>query len=105
MNKILIGLFIFSVQLLVLQQFRVNSLHEQLSLTEKAKEIQDDQVNELTYQIYRLQTETQQAETRQFISGVVSTIKNDPRENYSGIWHDGYNRGLEQQKEVVYTNK
>lgn len=109
MNKILIGVCVgvcvFSAQLLLLQQFKINNLNEQLSLTQKAKEIQDDQVNELTYQIYKIQMEHENESTKNFIAGVVATIKNDPNKFYNGIWHDGYNAGLEQEKEIAYTTK
>lgn len=66
-------------------------LRWRLELSEKAKSITEDQVEELMYDLYTLRIEKESLASKSYIAGIVDSIKE--KDNYSAIWHDGYNRG------------
>lgn len=105
MKKIAIVLGCFLVaQIFLLQQFRINNLTERLIVSEKSKEIEKDQSDDLAYQLYQIKMQIQHDSIKDFVSGVGSVIKNPSY--YEQIWHDGYDRGVSVQKEqekFIYT--
>jgi len=84
------GLF-FSVQFIIFQFFLIHSLRQQIVFSEKSKQIQTDQIQDLTYQLSQLKTEQQFEATKHFVAGVVEAISN--KNYYAEIWHSGYDRG------------
>lgn len=82
---------IFTVQIATAMFFEISSLKRELRISEKAKQISDDQINELMYMVSNLRNEKDSISTQQFVAGVVDSIRN--KDNYNAIWHDGYNRG------------
>lgn len=79
------------VQVIVSQHFEIRNLYQQQRISDEAQKLSDDQINELNYMVYKLTTEKESEATRNFILGVVETIKS--KDHYNAIWHDGYNAG------------
>lgn len=90
LNFLIVGLF-FCVQFIIFQFFLISSLKQQIAFSEKSKQIQTDQIQDLTYQLSQLKTEQQFDATKNFVAGVVEAISN--KNYYSEIWHSGYDRG------------
>jgi len=95
-TAIVLGGFLVA-QIFLMQQFRINSLYEKLSIVEKCKEIEKDQSDDLAYQLYQMKTQDQYSTLKGFISGVGSVLKKP--DHFEQIWHDGYDRGVATQKE------
>ena len=79
------------MQIVMSQHFEIQSLRQEQRLSDEAKKLADDQINELNYTVYRLTTEREGEATRQFVLGVVQALKN--KDHYNAIWHEGYNAG------------
>lgn len=90
LSFLIVGLF-FCVQFIIFQFFLISSLKQQIAFSEKSKQIQTDQIQDLTYQLSQLKTEQQFEATKHFVAGVVEAISN--KNYYAEIWHSGYDRG------------
>jgi hypothetical protein len=80
-----------SLQIIIFQLFAINRLHEEIRISEKAKSIENDQSQELMYQLTQMKAEMEAAGTRQFVAGVVEAVSKP--DHFTEIWHNGYDRG------------
>jgi hypothetical protein len=97
-NIMLFGVVFTAVNLLLLQQWKIDELKGQLTLTEMRENINSDWVNEL---LWLRVNDTHKATEEQLISqgrieGVVSYLVGDDKEVLDNLWHEGYMRGLTQ---------
>lgn len=81
----------FSFQLAIGMYLDNINLRRELRLSEKNKEISNDQIEDLMYTVSKLESEKNSISTQYFIAGVLDTLKN--KDHYNEVWHDGYNRG------------
>jgi len=82
---------IFCAQVIFAMYLDNSRLRFRLEISEKTKSITEDQVNELMYNLYSMKIEKESISSKSYIAGIVDSIKE--KDNYSSIWHDGYNRG------------
>jgi hypothetical protein len=83
-------------QVVVFQQYQINYLKQELKISEKAKEIEEDQTQDLMYQLTQHKIESEALATKYFVAGVVEAISKPDR--FSEIWHSGYDRGSSVQQ-------
>ena len=104
--------FLFSVvlllQVVIFQHQQIDSLKQELKLSEKSKEIEEDQSKDLMYQLTQCKIESESLSTKYFVAGIVEAVSKPDR--YSEIWHSGYDRGSSVQRyadklnTTTYTN-
>lgn len=90
-NLLAIAVAFFSLQFSAFMFFENLSLKREIRISEKSKEIANDQINDLMYTISNLRGEKDFVATQQFVAGVVEATQN--KDHFSQIWHDGYDRG------------
>jgi hypothetical protein len=96
----LVGIFL-ALQICVAQWSEIQSLRREVRLLGEAKDVVDDQVRELSMAVTTLTSERDSIATRNFVMGVVEATKKP--EHYDGVWHDGYNHGMQQTR--TYTTE
>lgn len=89
------------LQVILFQHQRISSLNQELRITQKAKEIEQDQSQELMFQLSQSKMENSAMATKYFVAGVVEAVTKP--EHYSEIWHAGYDRGAATQDYARYT--
>lgn len=92
------ALALVTTQICIAMFFEVSSLKRELRITEKSKELAEDQIDELMYVVGTLRNEKDVVSTKQFVAGVLEAI--DKKEYLSSVWHEGYDRG---SNVVTYT--
>tara|TARA_R100001244_G_scaffold64957_1_gene53852 strand:+ start:236 stop:799 length:564 start_codon:yes stop_codon:yes gene_type:complete len=87
-----------AVNSMLLQQWKISSLNNQLTLSEMREDINNDWVSELLWlrvnDTYDLAKDQLIAQGR--VEGVVSYLNGDNQEMIDNLWHEGYMRGLSQ---------
>jgi hypothetical protein len=83
----------FSAQVSLVLFFENLSLRKEIRISQKAKELTDDQIDELTSAISSLRIEKEAISTRQFIAGLIESFDKDKKDYLNALWHDGYDRG------------
>ena len=96
------------LQVMLFQHQQIDSLKQDLALTQKAKEIEQDQSQDLMYQLTQAKLEDKSLATKYFVAGVVEAVSKPDR--YAEIWHAGYDRGTAVQVDSellksIYTSK
>jgi hypothetical protein len=81
-------------QVCVTQWSEIQSLRREVRLMGEAKDLVGDQVRELNMALATLVSERDSVATKNFVMGVVEATKKPG--HYDGVWHDGYNQGMEQ---------
>lgn len=97
-----VAFLLSALQLGIYQWTEVQSLRREIRLLQQAKDILEDQAGDLALTVARLTSESESMATRQFVLGAMAAGKNP--DYYSGVWHDGYNRGMqavEQQRQYT----
>ena len=94
----LFGIVFTAANLLLLQNWKIDSLNNQLRLSEMRSDVNNDFTNEL---LWLRVNDTHVATQEQLISqgrieGVVSYLVGDDKEVLDNLWHEGYMRGLAQ---------
>lgn len=74
----------------------LTSLKERLHVSEASNRIASDQITDLQYQLTNMQSQSEFHEAKGFISGAIDSLKRP--DYYSQIWHDGYERGEQNEK-------
>lgn len=87
-----LAFLVLSMQVNFFQFMKINRLNDELRITQKAKEIETDQSQDLMYQLTQLKAQVEAEGTRQFVAGVVSAVSKP--DFYTEIWHSGYDRGV-----------
>jgi hypothetical protein len=87
-----------AVNSMLLQQWKISQLNNQLTLSEMREHINTDWVNELMWlrvnDTYEATQDQLVAQGR--VEGVVSYLMGDDTEVLDNLWHEGYMRGLAQ---------
>ena len=95
---LLFGVVFTAVNVMLLQQWKINRLNGQMKLAEMRADINTEWTNELLSirmnDIHELTKDQLVAQGR--IEGVVSYLNGDDREVLDNLWHEGYTRGLAQ---------
>lgn len=91
------------LQIGIYQWTEIQSLRREVRLLENAKDILEDQTRELAMSVSNLTAESEASATRNFVLGVMAASKNP--DYYNSVWHDGYDRGTQVQKQQQYTTK
>jgi len=94
----LFGVVFTAANLSLLQNWKIDSLNNQLKLAEMRSDVNNDFTNEL---LWLRVNDTHIATQEQLISqgrieGVVSYLAGDDKEVLDNLWHEGYMRGLAQ---------
>jgi hypothetical protein len=89
---ITIATVVICSQIITSQYTEIVSLRREIRLSETARNLSDDQIQELMYITMRLNSEKESSNTQQYVLGAVEAAKNP--EKFNQIWHDGYNRGI-----------
>lgn len=103
---VLIALAI-SFQINLYQNHRIKSLQDLVSLDFKARQIDQDQIRDLMFQLQMANSEKQAASSASFVAGVVDSINR--KDYYAEVWHNGFDRGsqnqvmIDQEKKNVLT--
>ena len=98
-NNIMLFCVVFTaVNLLLLQQWKIGYLNNQLELSTMRSDVNNDFTNEL---LWLRVNDTYEATKDQLVSqgrieGVVSYLMGDDTEVLDNLWHEGYMRGLAQ---------
>tara|TARA_R110000824_G_scaffold202474_2_gene386742 strand:+ start:541 stop:1077 length:537 start_codon:yes stop_codon:yes gene_type:complete len=98
-NNIMLFCVVFTaVNLLLLQQWKIGYLNNQLELSIMRSDVNNDFTNEL---LWLRVNDTYEATKDQLVSqgrveGVVSYLMGDDTEVLDNLWHEGYMRGLTQ---------
>jgi len=98
-NNIMLFCVVFTaVNLLLLQQWKIGYLNNQLELSTMRSDVNTDFTNEL---LWLRVNDTYEATKDQLVSqgrveGVVSYLMGDDTEVLDNLWHEGYMRGLTQ---------
>tara|TARA_R110000824_G_scaffold5538_3_gene25567 strand:- start:357 stop:896 length:540 start_codon:yes stop_codon:yes gene_type:complete len=98
-NNIMLFCVVFTaVNLLLLQQWKIGYLNNQLELSTMRSDVNNDFTNEL---LWLRVNDTYEATKDQLVSqgrieGVVSYLMGDDTEVLDNLWHEGYMRGLTQ---------
>jgi hypothetical protein len=97
-NIMLFGVVFTAVNLLLLQQWKIDELKGQLTLTEMRENINSDWVNELLWLRVNDNYEATQDQliAQGRLEGVVGYLNGDNQEVIDNLWHEGYMRGLAQ---------
>lgn len=74
---------------------KVETLKQTIELSEKARQIENDQVRDLMYALQQERNKIDSAKTQSFVAGVVDCLQN--KDAYQKVWHAGYDRGTEVQ--------
>jgi len=74
---------------------KVETLKQTVELSEKARQIENDQVRDLMYALQQEKDKNIAIQTQSFVAGVLDAIENKDR--YQQVWHAGYDRGTEVQ--------
>lgn len=93
------------LQVILFQQQQIHTLKQDLYLTQKAKEIEQDQSQDLMYQLVQSKLENSSLATKSYVAGVVESVSKPDR--YFEIWHAGYDRGTQVQLDAtksIYTD-
>lgn len=77
----------------------LTSLKERLHVSEMSNRIASDQISDLQYQLTNLQNQSEFHEAKGFVSGAIDSLKRP--DYYSQIWHDGYDRGEQNEKYAI----
>tara|TARA_R110002110_G_scaffold159686_1_gene357654 strand:- start:98 stop:661 length:564 start_codon:yes stop_codon:yes gene_type:complete len=95
---LLFGVVFTAVNVMLLQQWRIDKLNNQVELAEMRADINTEWTNELLSirmnEIHELTKDQLVAQGR--VEGVVSYLNGDDREVLDNLWHEGYTRGLAQ---------
>jgi len=83
----------FFAQSCIFLLFENASLKRELRISEKSKDLADDQINDLEYALSNLRNEKDTVATRSFVAGIVEVLGKDKKEYLNAVWHDGYDRG------------
>lgn len=80
------------------QHYRIENQKSIISLLETRAKINDEEVTELQYVIRNKDFDDTKSSLAR-IDGILSVIKDDDeKKEYNDIWHNGYYRGLAQQR-------
>jgi hypothetical protein len=79
----------------IYQQNQIEVLKANLSLSDKAREIDADQIRDLLHINQQLNLEKDAFTAQAYVSGALSVLDN--KEHIEKIWHNGYDRGTEVQ--------
>lgn len=91
-NAAAAGLVFGSIVYTFWQATRIENLEAHIRVYETAARVADDQISELTYQIYQLKTEKEFVGLKEFVAGATDALRRP--EHYNAVWHDGYDRGV-----------
>ena len=94
----LFGIVFTAANLLLLQNWKINYLNNQLQLSEMRSDVNNDFTNELLWlRVNDTYESTQdQLVSQGRIEGVVTYLMGGDREILDNLWHEGYMRGLTQ---------
>lgn len=110
--SICVSVVIILAQVIVTQYSVISGLQTELFFIKSAHRLATDQIADVSYQLMCARNERDTQSMQQFVAGVVATI--DKKDDYSAIWHDGYNRGtavqqyaaeLDSKKTAAYTGE
>lgn len=82
----------FFVQSLLHQNNKIKLIDE---LDAKSKQIDQDQIRDLLYELQNLKNEKSIFSSASFAAGIIEGI--NKKDQYDKIWHSGYERGTENQ--------
>ena len=79
----------------IYQNNQITRLQQNISITDKAREIEGESVRDLMYANQQLQQENDRKATDAYVTGVGAALQNP--DEFEKIWHAGYDRGTEVQ--------
>ena len=81
-------------------QSKVGRLEELLKLSDMRSNVNETWANDLTWSVMNNQTKDMLKQQGR-IEGLVSAINPEVKDDYSTVWHEGYQRGLDQTEDTI----
>ena len=81
-------------------QSKVDRLEELLELADMRSNVNESWANDLTWSVMNNQTKDMLKQQGR-IEGIVSAINPEVKDDYSTMWHEGYQRGLDQTEDTI----
>ena len=81
-------------------QSKMGRLEELLKLSDMRSNINESWANDLTWSVMNNQTKDMLKQQGR-IEGIVSAINPEVKDDYSTMWHEGYQRGLDQTEDTI----
>jgi len=81
-------------------QSKVDRLEELLELADMRSNVNESWANDLTWSVMNNQTKDMLKQQGR-IEGIVSAINPEVKDDYSTMWHEGYQRGLNQTEDTI----
>ena len=81
-------------------QSKVGRLEELLKLADMRSNVNESWANDLTWSVMNNQTKDMLKQQGR-IEGIVSAINPEVKDDYSTMWHEGYQRGLDQTEDTI----
>jgi len=98
-SQLLFGIFTFlAMQVIVFQYGQISSLKQEIQISNKMKQIDQDQIRDLLYEISKKNQDVQSIAVTNYVSGVVDSL--NKKDYYYEIWHDGFDKGFA-NKELI----
>lgn len=86
---------ICAAQFIIYQNYKIENLNDLARFSEKARQIDQDQIRDLMYSMQNTKIEKEAANSAGFVAGAIDATNR--KDVYSEIWHSGYARGSENQ--------
>jgi hypothetical protein len=90
---------VLTLQICVAQWAEIQSLRREFRIMEESRSFTEEKNRGLCLMVSTLTAERESVATRNFILGVVKSMKNSER--YEEVWQGGYEQGLKAQSEVI----
>jgi hypothetical protein len=98
-SHFLFGVFVFlCLQIILYQNGLIGSLKQEIQISNKIKQIDEDQIRDLLYEINKINTDTQTIAVTNYVSGVVDSI--NKKDYYYEIWHNGFDKGFDNKQMI-----
>lgn len=92
------GICVAAVLIIILQNYHIERQKTLINILEVRAKINDEETRELHYALLNRANEDSQKSLAK-LDGILSIINNDQvKKEYMDVWHDGYYRGLAQEK-------
>lgn len=98
-----VSVVVVCMQVIVSQWMWIGHLRMQLDLSSDARRLANDQIQDLMVQLDTARSENLAVGTRQFTAGIMAAIQKP--DQYTEVWHDGYDRGVAVQTYAYETEK
>ena len=84
----------------------ISRLENTIKLLDERNTTTENSLRDMIYAYQQLETKAEFEKQTSFISGIAEAVRDSEREDYyTKVWHNGYDRGHEVQKQMVESAK